>query len=338
MHVLPNPTAPSLRVSRPFEGPGEHAPRALVPRDVRLELLVPACPSDRRVGADRRDGHLCRSADRAARARFSPCPGASRRRGRHQHRPDPAHVRQQQANQQVCTTASVAPAANALVTVAVMGHNTPTPRRARPSRAAAWRRWTQVATVAFDDVATPHKRLSIFRAMSPSPGSGPLRITFATSQANCQWIVSQWQGVETSGTNGSGAIVQSGSARGDNVTGLVVTLGAFADAGDVAYGVFGVRRSATGVTPARGSPRSPSGRPARRRPPTSRPNGRSTTTPSTPRGPRRTPAALGLEIRAAAPRREPGGVGRGLARIRRAWRWAAPCSSRRPPRTPAASR
>jgi len=112
--------------------------------------------------------------------------------------------------------------------------------------------WTPVATVAFDAKAGPHKRLTIFRAMSASPGSGPVEITFATSQANCQWVVAQWQGVETSGTNGSDAIAQAGSARGGDVTGLVVTLGAFADTGNVAYGVFGVRRSTTGVAPGGG--------------------------------------------------------------------------------------
>jgi WD40 repeat protein len=155
-------------------------------------------------------------------------------------------------NQRVCTTASISHAANALVTVAVMGHNTtaaaPSPTVSGGGMAA----WTQVATVTFDGVATPHKRLSIFRALSPSPGTGPLRITFTTQQANCQWIVSQWLGVERSGTNGSKAIARAGSARGDNVTGRVVTLGAFANPGDVAYGVFGVRRSTTGVTPGAG--------------------------------------------------------------------------------------
>jgi galactose oxidase-like protein/Big-like domain-containing protein len=156
------------------------------------------------------------------------------------------------ANQRVCTTESVAPVANALVTVAVMGHNA---ADASPSPAVSgggMSAWTQVATIAFDEKAGPHKRLSIFRAMSAAPGSGPVEITFATTQANCQWVVAQWQGVETSGTNGSDAIAQAGSARGDDVAGLVVTLGAFADTGDVAYGVFGVHRSTTGVTPGGG--------------------------------------------------------------------------------------
>jgi len=154
-------------------------------------------------------------------------------------------------NQKVCTTASISPAANALVTVAVMGHNT-TAAAPSPTISGGMAAWTQVATVTFDGVNTAHKRLTIFRALSATPGSGPVKITFTTTQSNCQWIVAQWNGVETSGTNGSGAIVQAGTARGDNVTGRTVTLAAFADPKDAAYGVFGIRRSTTGIAPGSG--------------------------------------------------------------------------------------
>jgi galactose oxidase-like protein/Big-like domain-containing protein len=156
------------------------------------------------------------------------------------------------ADRQVCTTDSIAPAANALVTVAVLGsslnHASTSPTVSGGGMAA----WTQVATVAFDDVAQPHKRLSVFRALSSAPGGGPLRITFDATQANCQWIVAQWTGVDTSGTNGSKAIAQTGTARGDSLTGRTVTLDAFADSEDVAYGVFGVRLTPAGVTPGAG--------------------------------------------------------------------------------------
>lgn len=155
-------------------------------------------------------------------------------------------------NGKVCTTASIAPAANALVTVAVLGHNgtaaAPSPTLSGGGMAA----WAEAATVTFDPVGTPHKRMSVFRALSAAPGSGPIRITFTSPQANCEWIVSQWQGVETSGSNGSNAIVQAGSARGNAVSALTVALGAFAGSNDVAYGVFGIRRSTTGITPGTG--------------------------------------------------------------------------------------
>ena len=167
-----------------------------------------------------------------------------------------AHQRLTSSNSRVnlktYTTASIAPAANALVTVAVMGHNMTAASPSPTVTGGGMAGWSLVATIAFDPVASPHKRLSVFRALSPSPGSGPLKITFAGTQLNCQWIVSQWQGVETSGTNGSNAIARSGSARGDNVGSLVVALAGFADANDVAYGVFGVRNSAASITPGAG--------------------------------------------------------------------------------------
>jgi hypothetical protein len=208
-------------------------------------------------------------------------------------------------NAKVCTTASIAPAANGLVTVAVLGHNgtaaSPKPTISGGGMAS----WTQVATVAFDGVATPHKRLTVFRALSSSPGSGPLRITFTTTQSNCEWIVSQWNGVETSGTNGGNAIAQAASARGDNVTGLVVTLGAFAAPGNVAYGVVGVRRSTAGITPGAGFTEIAE-RPSGETPPSDLQAERSAGDRTIDaRWSRANGGALGLEIKAASPSADP---------------------------------
>jgi hypothetical protein len=208
-------------------------------------------------------------------------------------------------NSRVCTTASIAPAANALVTVAVLGHNGTTAAPSPTVSGGGMAAWTQVSTVTFDGVATPHKRLTVFRALSASPGSGPLRITFTTMEANCEWIVSQWTGVETSGTNGGNAIAQAASARGDNVTGLVVTLGAFATPGNVAYGTFGVRRSTAGITPGAGFTEIAE-RPSGETPPSDLEAERST-------GDRTIDAqwskanggAIGLEIKAASPSSNP---------------------------------
>ncbi len=155
-------------------------------------------------------------------------------------------------NQRVYRTASIAPAANALITVAVMGHNSTSAAPSPTLSGGGMPAWTEVATVTFDALSTPHKRPTVFRALSPSPGSGPLTITFSKSEANCQWIVSQWEGVDLTGLNGAGAIVQTGSARANAVNGLTVTLAPFADATNVAYGVFGVRRRVLAVTPGAG--------------------------------------------------------------------------------------
>jgi uncharacterized protein YjdB len=155
-------------------------------------------------------------------------------------------------NQQTYTTAAISPAANALITVAVMGHNSSSAVPSPVLTGGGMSAWTEVATVTFATIALPHTRLTIFRALSATPGSGPITITFTNSVSHAQWIVSQWESVETSGVNGAGAIAQTGVNNGDGVSGLTVSLAPFGDAHNAAYGVFGVSSNAAVVTPAAG--------------------------------------------------------------------------------------
>ncbi len=155
-------------------------------------------------------------------------------------------------NVKIFTTASIAPAANALVTVAVATHNSTSAAPAPTLTGGGMASWEVVATVTYDTVGLPRKRVTIFRAMSPSPGSGPITITSSVTLSNCQWIVSQWSGVETGGTNGSGAIVQTGTNAADTVTTLATSLAAFGSGANVAYGVFGVNSNVVAVTPGAG--------------------------------------------------------------------------------------
>ena len=150
-------------------------------------------------------------------------------------------------NLKVYTTASIAPAPNALVTVAVLTHQSSTAAPAPTLTGGGMAAWDLVATTTFNG-ATPLDRVTIFRAMSAAPGSGPITITSSVTVSNCQWIVSQWDGVETGGTNGAGAIVQTGATSGAAVNGLTVTLGAFADPADVGYGVFGIASATVAAT------------------------------------------------------------------------------------------
>jgi adhesin/invasin len=142
-------------------------------------------------------------------------------------------------NTSTFTTASIAPAPNTLVTVAVLTHQSSAAAPDPTLTGGGMANWEVVASVAYDGT-TPLDRVTIFRAMSAAPGSGPITIKTSVTVSNCQWIVSQWTGVNQSGTNGSGAIVQTKSATGAAVTTLTPTLAAFASATDVAYGVFGV--------------------------------------------------------------------------------------------------
>jgi Galactose oxidase-like, Early set domain/Bacterial Ig-like domain (group 1)/Invasin, domain 3/Bacterial Ig-like domain (group 2) len=152
-------------------------------------------------------------------------------------------------NQKVYTTATISPSPNALITVAVLMRRSS--GALSPSvTGGGMSAWEPVASVDFDTPTTPTKRLVVFRALSASPGSGPITITFAGSVSNCQWIVSQWDGVDVTGANGEGAIVQIDSARSEAASDLAVTLNAFADANDVAYGIVGVAENGPTVTPA----------------------------------------------------------------------------------------
>ena len=147
-------------------------------------------------------------------------------------------------NQKIYTTASIAPAANTLITVAVLGHNSTAAPPSPTVTGGGMTSWTVVSSVTFDGVATPHKRLTVYQALNAAPGSGPLTITWTSSVSNCQWIVTQWSGAT--------GVAQNGTAQADAATGLTVNLAVFANSNDVAYGVFGVAKAAPAVTPGSG--------------------------------------------------------------------------------------
>jgi adhesin/invasin len=155
-------------------------------------------------------------------------------------------------NQQIYTTPPISPAANALITVAVMTQRSTGAPASLTVTGGGMTSWTQVASLTFDNGTLPLRRLTLFRALSAAPGSGPLTITSSANVSNVQWTVSQWSGVDLSGVNGSGAIAQIGSTRADGVTSLTLALGAFSHTNNVAYGVFGVNRNVPVISPGAG--------------------------------------------------------------------------------------
>ena len=139
-------------------------------------------------------------------------------------------------------TASVTPASNALVLIAVASILTGSVPPA-PTLSGNGLTYVQVATVAFSTIAASRVRLTLFRALGASPSAGAITIDFDTEiQAACAWAVSEFSGVNTGGTNGSAAVVQSATDRvNDDATQqtLTVTLAAFADAvNNATYGTF----------------------------------------------------------------------------------------------------
>ncbi len=154
-------------------------------------------------------------------------------------------------NLKIYTTASIAPEPNALILVAVLGRRSGTPLTPTVT-GGGMATWTPVASVDYGTVTTPQSRLVVFRALSATPGSGPVTITYSSSISNATWIVAQWSGVDPSGVNGAGAIVQSGSSPTDAASVLSTTLGAFADPSDAALGLVGASLNGPAVTPGAG--------------------------------------------------------------------------------------
>jgi hypothetical protein len=73
--------------------------------------------------------------------------------------------------------------------------------------------------------------LSIWRGLSASPSAGTVAITWANAPTAALWVINQYTGVDTSGTDGSGAIVQfADDVVGTGNTALTVTLASFGDA------------------------------------------------------------------------------------------------------------
>lgn len=146
------------------------------------------------------------------------------------------------------TTASIAPAANALI-LAYVGNQDGVVTT--PTASGNGLTYVQVVTVQGSGGMI---RGTVFRAMGASPSSGAITISFGSAtQSDCRWHVLEVTGVKTSGTNGSDAVVQSASSTSYASGGITVTLAAFADAvNNAAFGFFAHTAPASDITPGSG--------------------------------------------------------------------------------------
>lgn len=101
--------------------------------------------------------------------------------------------------------------------------------------------WVEVATSAVYE--TTH-RMSLFRALGSSPTSGPVTFNFASTQDDCAWQVCEFANVHQSGTNGSGAVVQS-ATNTSAASPITVTLAAFETANNGCAGGFFLKANGT---------------------------------------------------------------------------------------------
>lgn len=141
-------------------------------------------------------------------------------------------------------TNSISPTANSLVLVSVIsfiGASLPN----APTVTGCNVTWDQVLTL--PDAASRF-RLTVLRSLGTyTPGA--LTIDFGgQTQDAINYGIDQFTGVDTTGSNGANAIVQSATQllTGSN-TSITITLGAFSDVNNATWGVVGVN-SALGIT------------------------------------------------------------------------------------------
>lgn len=137
-------------------------------------------------------------------------------------------------------TASVTPASNKLQLLSVASRTGISTNPNQPTVSGNGLTWAVVNSVVYDDTSSSRRRITLFRAMGTSPTSGAITISFGgQTQTDINWSLDEVSDVDTSGSNGSGAIVQSATNYADTaVTSLTVTLGSFSGAGNATFGAF----------------------------------------------------------------------------------------------------
>lgn len=148
-------------------------------------------------------------------------------------------------------TASITPTANALVIATVISRRGDSGEPTEPTASGNGLTWVSLGSAYTDTGGASRKKVTWFRAMGSSPSAGAVTFSFSETQTSFTWAIDEFTGVDTSGTNGSGAIVQSVINNQDSSTGAATsntaTLAAFGSANNATYGSFAGDQSLTPV-------------------------------------------------------------------------------------------
>lgn len=144
------------------------------------------------------------------------------------------------------TPASISPGANKLITCDVYssrGGSTDPDVPTMPTSNGLT--WVQIDTQLLPLAGTVRVRLTSFRAMAASTSSGSPSIVHASSCTGCAWVIKEWDGVDTGGTNGSAAVPQVAKNTSTASTSVTTTLGSALQSGSAHNAVFGTNASTT---------------------------------------------------------------------------------------------
>lgn len=146
-------------------------------------------------------------------------------------------------NGTVYTTASVSPSGGRLQVLAVYITRSAGIPSTGTTVTGCGLTWAQITTVS-NNTGSDSSRLMLFRAMG-SPSAGALTITAPEGQLRAGWSLTEFENVETSGSDGADAVIQSANDQngGATLTGATITLSAFGNAANAAFGAIGVTAS-----------------------------------------------------------------------------------------------
>jgi hypothetical protein len=150
------------------------------------------------------------------------------------------------------TTTSISPSAGKFLLITVMSGTASAVNPNVPTLSGCGLTFTQVNT--YLNVIGLSRRITVFRAVAVSPSSGALTVDFAgQNQVGMTILVSEFSGVDTTGTNGSNGIVQSTSQIvANSATSKSITLSALAKPSNVSFGAILTWGYSTSLTPGSG--------------------------------------------------------------------------------------
>ncbi len=145
-------------------------------------------------------------------------------------------------------TASISPTANNLILISISLRNGSSINPSVSSISGNGLTWVKVNSVVFDTASTSRRTVETWRALGASPSSGAITITATENETDITWSVDQFSGIDTSGTNGSGAIVQSATNKDEanTASSLTVTLAAFGSTDNATFGAFATANDTDG--------------------------------------------------------------------------------------------
>jgi len=130
------------------------------------------------------------------------------------------------------TTASISPTPGRLVLAAVLA--TVGSGTVDVTLSGCGLTWVKV-----DQTPAAARTVHLFRAMG-TPAAGSLTIAGSSQMTSALWQVTEFNGTDTSGANGSGAIVQAVNSRPGSATSVTVAFNQPVNAANTTYGAVGI--------------------------------------------------------------------------------------------------